>query len=133
MNRALLIAGCLLLAACQAEAPVAPGAPAEPDAPAEPGAPPTPQLDSAEARALAADGEVTASYDCAEGNAVDLVREGRVARLSLSDGRTIRLGEIANSQPRTWADVGLRFVIDGDFIELSQSNGEHSLACQPRP
>lgn len=120
MNRALLIAGCLFLAACQAEAPVEPAAPA------------APQPDAADAQALAADGEVTASYDCAEGNAVDLVREGRIARLSLSDGRTIRLGEIAGSQPHTWADVGLRFVIDGDFIELSQSNGEHSLACEPR-
>lgn len=117
MVKPLPILACLLLAACQAQTP-------EP-APAEP------QPDPAEAEALAADGEVVASYACDDGNTVDLVREGRVARLSLSDGRTIRLGEMAGSRPRTWSDVGLRFVIDGDFVELSQSNGERNLRCEP--
>lgn len=115
MVKPLPILACLLLAACQAQTP-------EP-APAEP------QPDPAEA--LAADGEVVASYACDDGNTVDLVRDGRVARLSLSDGRTIRLGEMAGSRPRTWSDVGLRFVIDGDFVELSQSNGERNLRCEP--
>ena len=113
----LLIPACLLLAACQAQTP-------------EP-APVQAQPDPAEAEALAADGEVIASYACEGGNGVDLVREGRVARLSLSDGRTIRLGEMAGSDPQTWADVGLRFVIDGDFVELGQTNGERNLPCQP--
>ena len=54
-----------------------------------------------------------------------------MARASLSDGRTIRLGEMSGSTPRTWSDVGLRFIIDGDFAELSQTNGEYSLPCQP--
>lgn len=119
MPKPLLILACLMLAACQAQTP-------EPQA-----EPVQPQPDPAEAEALAADGEVVASYACDGGNAVDLVREGRVARLSLSDGRTIRLGEMAGSQPRTWSDVGLRFVIDGDFVELRQTNGERSLRCQP--
>jgi len=117
MIKPLLIPACLFLAACQAQTP-------------EP-VPVEAQPDPAEVEALAADGEVIASYACADGNAVDLVREGRVARLALSDGRTIRLGEMAGSEPRTWADVGLRFVIDGDFVELSQSNGERNLPCEP--
>lgn len=115
MIKSMLIPACLLLVACQAQPP-------------EP-APHAPQPSAAEAQALAADGEVTASYACQDGNTVDLVREGRVARLALSDGRTIRLGEIAGSQPHTWSDVGLRFVVDGDFIELSQSNGQRNLPC----
>lgn len=118
MTRSLLIPACLLLAACQAQSPEpAPAAEASP-APAA-------------AAALAADGEVVARYACDQGNAVDLIHEGRIARLSLSDGRIIRLGEIAGSQPHTWSEVGLRFVIDGDFVELSQSNGERSLRCEP--
>lgn len=118
MTRPLpLICAAVLLAACQGQAP---------DAPAEPRttqAAPDPER--------ANDGEVVAAYACDGGNTVELVREGRVARASLSDGRTIRLGEMAGSTPRTWSDVGLRFVIDGDFIELSQTNGEYSLSCQP--
>src|SRR5690606_37459105 len=94
MIKSLLIPACLLLAACQAQTP-------------EP-VPVEAQPDPAEAEALAADGEVIASYACADGNSVDLVREGRVARLALSDGRTIRLGEMAGSEPRAWADVGVR-------------------------
>lgn len=115
----LLIPACLLLAACQAEPP----APAAEPAPSAP--------DPAREAELAADGNVVASYACAEGNRVELVRDGRVARLWLSDGRIIRLGEMAGSQPRTWSDVGLRFIIDGDFVELSQSNGERNLVCEP--
>lgn len=114
----LLIPACLLLAACQPQTPP-PAASVEP----------TP--DPAREAALAADGDIVASYACAEGNRVELVREGRVARLSLSDGRIIRLGEMSGSQPRTWSDVGLRFIIDEDFVELSQANGERNLACEP--
>ncbi|MGY0634905.1 hypothetical protein [Luteimonas sp. A478] len=114
----LLIPACLLLAACQAQTP-------------PPAASVEPAPDPAREAALAADGDIVASYACAEGNQVELVREGRVARLALSDGRIIRLGEMAGSQPRTWSDVGLRFIIDGDFVELSQSNGERNLACEP--
>lgn len=118
MTRPLpLICAAVLLAACQGQAP---------DAPSQSQATPaTPDPERAN------DGEVVAAYACDGGNTVELVREGRVARASLSDGRTIRLGEMAGSTPRTWSDVGLRFVIDGDFIELSQTNGEYSLSCQP--
>ena len=119
MTRFLLLACAFaLLAACQAQTP-------EP-APAEPQ--PTPAEPDPE---RANDGDVVAGYACNGGNTVELVREGRVARASLSDGRTIRLGEMSGSTPRTWSDVGLRFVIDGDFAELSQTNGEYSLPCQP--
>ena len=119
MIRSLLLACAFaLLAACQAQTPET--APAEPQ--------PTPAEPDPE---RANDGDVVAGYACNGGNTVELVREGRVARASLSDGRTIRLGEMSGSTPRTWSDVGLRFIIDGDFAELSQTNGEYSLPCQP--
>lgn len=118
MTRSLpLICAAVLLAACQAQTPEAPAG-TQAATPA-----PDPQR--------ASDGAVVAAYACDGGNTVELVREGRVARASLSDGRTIRLGEMAGSIPRTWSDVGLRFVIDGDFIELSQTNGQYSLSCHP--
>ena len=120
MTRPFLpICAALLLAACQAQTP-------EPDQ-HEPDATP-----AAADPGRANDGAVTAAYDCEGGNTVELVREGRVARLSLSDGRTIRLGEMAGSAPRTWSDVGLRFILGDDFAELSQTNGELSLSCEPR-
>lgn len=74
---------------------------------------------------------VTARYACQGGNRVDLIREGRVARLSLSDGRMVRLGEVAGSRPRTWMDVGLRFVVGDDYVELGQLDGARTLACEP--
>ena len=107
-----------LLSACQADRPDTPEAGAQP-------APATADPERAN------DGAVVAAYACEGGNTVELVREGRVARASLSDGRTIRLGEMAGSTPPTWSDVGLRFVVDGDFIELAQTNGEYSLSCSP--
>lgn len=113
-----LICAGLLLAACQAETPE--------------NTVPQPQVTPAEADPERAnDGAVVAGYSCEGGNTVELVREGRVARASLSDGRTIRLGEMAGSNPRTWSDVGLRFVVDGDFVELAQTNGEYALSCEP--
>src|SRR5690554_3336965 len=114
----LLICASLLLAACQPDAPQT--STLEPQA-----APPAPDPKRAN------DGAVVAGYSCEGGNTVELVREGRVARASLSDGRTIRLGEMAGSNPRTWSDVGLRFVVDGDFVELAQTNGEYGLSCEP--
>ncbi|NLG59644.1 MAG: hypothetical protein GX538_05740 [Gammaproteobacteria bacterium] len=113
-----LVFAALLLSACQADRPDTPEAGAQP-------APATADPERAN------DGAVVAAYACEGGNTVELVREGRVARASLSDGRTIRLGEMAGSTPPTWSDVGLRFVVDGDFIELAQTNGEYSLSCSP--
>lgn len=119
MIRPLLLACTfLLLAGCQAQTPEP--VVVEPEA--------TPAAPDPE---RANDGDVVAGYSCEGGNTVELVREGRVARATLSDGRTIRLGEMSGSTPRTWSDVGLRFIIDGDFVELSQTNGEYSLSCQP--
>lgn len=119
----LLLCAALLLGACQADAPEADA----PEAAAPQVAPAPAQADPERAN----DGPVVAGYACEGGNTVELVREGRVARASLSDGRTIRLGEMAGSTPPTWSDVGLRFVIDGDFIELAQTNGEYGLSCKP--
>lgn len=107
----------LLLAACGERA-------APPDTATAPA--PTPQP-----AAPPDDEPILASYGCAGGNRVDLIREGRVAHLSLSDGRVVRLGEVAGSRPRTWMDVGLRLVVDDDYVELSQLNGARSLSCEP--
>ncbi|MFZ7095743.1 hypothetical protein ACOPJQ_07350 [Luteimonas dalianensis] len=120
MTRLLLpVCAAALLAACQAQTPEPALAPEPAPAPAAP----DPER--------ANDGDVVAGYACEGGNTVELVREGRVARASLSDGRTIRLGEMAGSSPRTWSDVGLSFSVGDDFAELSQTNGEYSLTCTP--
>ncbi|MDH5823533.1 hypothetical protein QFW77_11105 [Luteimonas sp. RD2P54] len=105
----------LLLTACQAKSP-------EPQA-----TEPSP----AQAPAAADDEVVQARYACDDGNRVELIREGRVARVRMSDGRTVRLGAIAGSTPPTWADVGLRLVVDDDYVELSQEDGGRSLRCEP--
>lgn len=112
----LPIAAGLLLAACQAQTP-------------EPAAVQLPPDSATPDPVPASDEGVTARYACEGGNTVDLIHDGSVARLSLSDGRTIRLGEMSGSQPRTWSDVGLRFTIDDDFVELAQTNGERNLPC----
>lgn len=92
-----------------------------------------PALDAAASREalLAQDGPIDARYLCDGGNRVDLIHARAFARVAMSDGRIVRLGTIANSQPATWTDVGLRFVIDGDYVELSQTNGARTLMCQP--
>lgn len=71
---------------------------------------------------------VSASYAC-EGNRVDLVRNAHVARVAMSDGRVVRLGAMANSEPRTWRDSGLSFVKYEDDIALEQDDGP-ALTCQ---
>ena len=106
----------LSLAACGAtEAPPAPAA-----APAPP---------PVAAAAPAADTEtVIARYDCPSAGEIDIIREGRFARLRMIDGRTVHLGAIQGSRPPVWSEVGLRFVADGDFVELSQDSGR-TIAC----
>ncbi|MCD9030811.1 hypothetical protein LDO32_03565 [Luteimonas sp. Y-2-2-4F] len=102
----------LLLAACSGEAP--PQAPAEVPAPA--GAQPPA-------------GPVDATYLCDGGNRVDLVDNRAFARIAMSDGRVVQLGSIGNSEPPTWSDVGLRFVVGSDYVELSQDGGQ-TLRCE---
>lgn len=77
------------------------------------------------------DESVDASYLCEGGNRVDLVRDGRSARVGMVDGRVVHLGIIENSSPRTWSDVGLSFVVDGDYIELGENDRGLTLRCEP--
>lgn len=109
MRLLVLASLAVLLTACNRETP----APAAQPAPA-PSAP---------------TGPVDATYLCDGGNRVDLVDDRRSARIAMSDGRVVELGGIANSSPRTWADVGLRFVVGDDYVELSQNRGQ-TLRCE---
>ena len=72
---------------------------------------------------------VTASYGC-EGNRVDLVQDEAIARITMSDGRLARLGEMARSSPRTWRDVGLAFTLYPNGPVLEQEDGP-ALDCDP--
>ncbi|WP_407352471.1 hypothetical protein [Luteimonas sp. R10] len=82
--------------------------------------------------AAAVDDEaVEARYRCDGGNRVDLVHGGSSARVSMSDGRVVSLGVITGSTPRTWSDVGLRFVVDDGYAALSQDDTGRTLRCEP--
>ena len=97
------------LAACSAEPP----APPVPEAaPTPPPATPAPSPET-----------ITAAYDCPTAAIVEIIREGRFARLRMTDGRIVNLGVIRGSQPPVWSEVGLRFVTTDDGAELSQDNG----------
>ncbi|MEZ0472344.1 hypothetical protein [Luteimonas salinilitoris] len=80
--------------------------------------------------AAVADEAIDARYRCDGGNRVDLVRDGHSARVSMSDGRVVNLGAITGSKPSTWSDVGLRFVVDGDYAALSQDDTGRTLRCE---
>lgn len=105
-----LVAGTLALSACTPDAPPAPPAPAAPAPPAAPALPPAPET-------------VTARYDCPGAAVVEIIRDGRFARLRMTDGRIVNLGVIRGSEPPVWSEVGLRFVTSDDGAELSQDNG----------
>ncbi len=75
---------------------------------------------------------VTARYACPGAAEVDIIRDGRFARLRMIDGRIVHLGSIQGSAPPVWSDVGLRFVVDGDFVELAQTSGR-TIACSALP
>ncbi|TDK33789.1 hypothetical protein [Luteimonas terrae] len=106
----VLVAGTLALSACTPDAPPAPPAPAAPAPPAAPALPPAPET-------------VTARYDCPGAAVVEIIRDGRFARLRMTDGRIVNLGVIRGSKPPVWSEVGLRFVTSDDGAELSQDNG----------
>lgn len=114
--RLLATLAVLTLAACSDPAP-----------PASDVAPPTQP-----ARPVADTETVTARYACPSAGEVDIIRDGRFARLRLVDGRIVHLGTIQDSRPPVWSDVGLRFTADGDFIELAQDSGR-TIACTPLP
>lgn len=71
---------------------------------------------------------VSARYAC-EGNRVDIVRDGKVARIAMRDGRVVRLGLMQGSHPVTWRDVGLSFIQHKQRIVLEQDDGP-TLVCQ---
>ena len=110
----------LLLAACTQAPPAA-------DAAAPPGAAAT-----SPAPAPVDTETVIARYDCPGAGRIDLIRDGRHARLRMTDGRVVHLGAIRGSQPPVWSEVGLRFVVNGDFIELSEDSGR-AFACTALP
>lgn len=114
-TRALPLLAMLSLAACGGASPPPP----EPAAPSPPPAPAAPVADTE---------TVIAHYDCPTAGEIDIIRDGRFARLRMIDGRTVHLGAIQGSRPPVWSEVGLRFVADGDFIELSQDSGR-TIAC----
>ena len=92
---------------------------AEPPAPPVPEAAPVPQP----ATPAPSPETITAAYDCPTAAVVEIIREGRFARLRMTDGRIVNLGVIRGSQPPVWSEVGLRFVTTDDGAELSQDNG----------
>ena len=114
MRTPAALAACMLLAACGNDPAPTPA---------------TPVSEAWDAGAKPPIGPVDATYLCDGGNRVDLIENRRFARIAMSDGRVVQLGGMENSQPPTWADVGLRFVIGDGYVELSQDNGR-TLACE---
>ena len=97
---------------------------------ADPPPPPPPPTDAPPAAAVpaAAPETVTARYDCPTAGIVEIIRDGRFARLRMTDGRIVNLGVIRGSQPPVWSEVGLRFVTTDAGDELSQDNGR-TVSC----
>lgn len=112
--RPVLAFAALLLSACAADTPAPAPAPSAPAAP-----PPAPET-------------VTARYDCPGAAVVEIIRDGRFARLRMTDGRIVNLGVIRGSQPPVWSEVGLQFVTIDDGGELSQDSGR-TVRCEALP
>ncbi|MCD9027527.1 hypothetical protein LDO26_04785 [Luteimonas sp. BDR2-5] len=115
-----IAAACLAVLAACAPAP-APTGSATPAAPASP-----PAIAPVETET------VIARYDCPGAGRIDLIRDGRHARLTMTDGRIVHIGAIQGSRPPIWSEVGLRFIVDGDFIEISEDSGR-AFACTALP
>lgn len=77
----------------------------------------------------ARDAAVQTRYACDDGNYVDVMTSG-MARIAMSDGRSVSLGKIENSVPPTWQDVGLTFITSSTGAELDQDDGARSLSCK---
>lgn len=73
--------------------------------------------------------DVTASYACDDGSRVDIVRD-LVARVTLGDGRVVKIELVEGSTPRTYMDNGLTFeVLSEGSAELSDEQNR-TLACK---
>ena len=117
-QRALCALALLALCACQRQ-PEAPRASIPP-----PPAPP-PTISPTDLK------DVTASYACEGGSRVDIVRD-LVARVTLADGRVVKIEVVEDSMPRTYMDNGLTFeVLSPAKAELSDEQNR-TLACVAR-
>jgi hypothetical protein len=102
------------LAGCDDPGPAA--APARPDPPVT--------INPADAA------DVTEVYLCDEGTRIDIVR-GKVARVTLNDGKVVKLELLDGSSPRTYMDNGLSFIVGPEGAELGEDDPEgRSLACR---
>lgn len=105
------------LAACQRPADTQAGA----SVPAPPT--PAPTINPSDLK------DVTASYACEDGSRVDVVRD-QVARVTLTDGRVVKIELVENSAPRTFMDNGLTFeVLSAGNAELSDEKNR-TLVCK---
>lgn len=121
-----MIATTLLLAGCNDPGPA--------DTPSRPSAPRSPRADPvAGARVTinpADAADVTAVYLCDEGTRIDIVR-GKVARVTLNDGKVVKLELVDGSSPPTYMDNGLSFIVGPGGAELGEDDPEgRSLGCR---
>jgi hypothetical protein len=103
---------CLSLGACRDEAAPVAAAPPPVEANINP-------LDQA---------QVTASFRCQDGHRVDIVR-GKVARVTLADGRAVKLELVAGSAPTTFTDNGLYFEMPGTKGATLSDEQNRTLTC----
>lgn len=114
---ALCMLAAVALAGCQRQ----PETPAPTPVPSPPAPPPT--INPADLK------DVTASYACDNGSRVDIVRD-LVARVTLGDGRVVKIEVVEDSTPRTYMDNGLTFqVLSEGRAELSDE-GNRSVGCR---
>lgn len=119
------VATALLLGGCNDPTPAtAPRASPPRAAPAAVSAAPPITINPADAA------EVTAVYLCDEGTRVDIVRD-KVARVTLNDGKVVKLELVDGSSPPTYMDNGLSFIVGPQGAELGEDDPEgRSLACR---
>lgn len=114
-----------MLGGCNEPGPTtAPSASAPKEAPATASAEPRVTINPADAA------DVTAVYLCDEGTRIDIVR-GKVARVTLNDGKVVKLELVDGSSPPTYMDNGLSFIIGPGGAELGEDDPEgRSLGCR---
>lgn len=101
---------------------------AEPQAPAEPAPPQAAAL--VDSMTAAERAQVTASYDCGDGNRIDVLRD-IAARIALSDGRVVTIDRVGGSTPPTFMGNGLTLTVPAAAVaELDDETGR-TLDCRP--